>query len=245
MLTPIFDNNKKLKKVVVIQTDITYRKSMEEQIRASLEEKGLLLREIHHRVKNNLQIIISLFNLQSHYVNDEGAFAALKEGQDRIKSMALIHERFYQNDGLSRIDFDEYIKRLVENLLLSFNVPSGKITYTIEAEKISLDIDTAVPCGLIINELVSNTIKHAFAENEQGELQIVFRKLEGDELELIIHDNGRGLPEDFSIDDSDSLGMQLINALANQLDAKLMVESGKGATFRLKFSPVHKATENV
>jgi PAS domain S-box-containing protein len=245
MLTPIFDNERSLKKVVVIQTDITYRKSMEEQIRASLEEKGLLLREIHHRVKNNLQIIISLFNLQSHYVNDEKAFAALKEGQDRIKSMALIHERFYQNEGLSRIDFDEYIKRLVENLLLSFNVPTDKIRYTVEAEKISLDIDTAVPCGLIINELVSNTIKHAFVETESGELQITFRKLENDQLELIIHDNGKGLPEGFSIEDSDSLGMQLINALANQLDAKLTVESGKGATFRLNFSPVHKATENV
>ena len=245
MLTPIFDSNKELKKVVVIQTDITYRKSMEEQIRASLEEKGLLLREIHHRVKNNLQIIISLFNLQSHYVNDEKAFEALKEGQDRIKSMALIHERFYQNEGLSRIDFDEYIKRLVENLLLSFNVPPGKISYTIQAEKISLDRDTAVPCGLIINELVSNTIKHAFDEQQSGELQIHFRKLEGDELELIIHDNGKGLPAGFSIEDTDSLGMQLISALANQLDAKLTVESGKGATFRLKFSPVHKATENV
>lgn len=245
MLTPIFDSNKELKKVVVIQTDITYRKSMEEQIRASLEEKGLLLREIHHRVKNNLQIIISLFNLQSHYVNDEKAFAALKEGQDRIKSMALIHERFYQNEGLSRIDFDEYIKRLVENLLLSFNVQPGKIKYTINAEKISLDIDTAVPCGLIINELVSNTIKHAFPENESGELQIDFRKLGNDELELVIRDNGVGLPAGFSIEDSDSLGMQLINALANQLDARLTIEPGKGTTFNLKFSSVHKPAENA
>jgi PAS domain S-box-containing protein len=245
MLTPIFDETGQLKKIVVINTDITYRKMMEEKIKESLEEKGLLLREIHHRVKNNLQIIISLFNLQSHYVDDQKAFEALKEGQDRIKSMALIHERFYQNEGLSRIDFDDYIKRLVENLFLSFNISSERIRYVIDAEKISLDIDTAVPCGLIINELVSNSLKHAFREHEHGEVRVSFKRAGKESLVLFVSDSGKGLPSGFNVEESDSLGMQLINALANQLDGKISVVPGNGTTFMLEFTPAHKAVEPV
>lgn len=238
-LTPTFTAGQELHKIVVIFTDITYRKTMEEQIRESLEEKGLLLREIHHRVKNNLQIIISLFNLQSHYINDAKAFEALKEGQDRIKSMALIHERFYQNEGLSKIDFDDYIRRLVENLLMSFNVAPERIRPVVEADKISLDIDTAVPCGLIINELVSNTLKHAFSETEKGELRVTFRKKENDMLQLTISDTGKGMPDGFDFEESDSLGMQLINALSNQLDARLTLINKPGTTFILDFKPTH------
>jgi PAS domain S-box-containing protein len=238
-LNPIRNQSGEVKRIVVIETDITYRKMMEEQIRESLEEKGLLLREIHHRVKNNLQIIISLFNLQSHYVSDQRAFEALKEGQDRIKSMALIHERFYQSEGLSRIDFDEYIKRLIENLFLSFNTGQEQVEFEVDADKISLDIDTAVPCGLIINELVSNTLKHAFPNGNKGMLRVSFRKNSDQTLRLVVSDNGIGLPEGFSIEDSDSLGMQLINALTNQLDARITVGNGTGATFTLEFKPAH------
>jgi two-component sensor histidine kinase len=208
---------------------------MEEQIRESLEEKGLLLREIHHRVKNNLQIIISLFNLQSHYVSDLKASEALKEGQDRIKSMALIHERFYQNDGLSRIDFDDYIRRLIENLYMSFNVSPDRLKPIIEAEKISLDIDTAVPCGLIINELISNSLKHAFGEDEKGEIKISFSRIDDHHLKLIISDNGKGMPVGFDFENADTLGMQLISALSNQLDGKLELLHGPGTTFSLLF----------
>ncbi|MBL0341933.1 MAG: PAS domain S-box protein [Bacteroidetes bacterium] len=237
-LTPIFSENGELKKIVVIDMDITYRKMMEEQIRESLEEKGLLLREIHHRVKNNLQIIISLFNLQSHYINDLKASEALKEGQDRIKSMALIHERFYQNDGLSRIDFDDYIKRLVENLYMSFNASPERILFDVEADKISLDIDTAVPCGLIINELVSNVFKHAFNETEKGTLSIKFHRIANDLIQLSISDSGKGLPAGFDFEEVDSLGMQLINALTNQLDGRMTLVAGKGTTFVLEFKVI-------
>jgi two-component sensor histidine kinase len=208
---------------------------MEERIRESLEEKGLLLREIHHRVKNNLQIIISLFNLQSHYVTDKKALLALKEGQDRIKSMALIHERFYQNEGLSKIDFDDYIKRLVENLLLSSGIKPGRITTHVEADKISLDIDTAVPCGLIINELVSNSLKHAFGPSDTGNLTVSLKYTSGNMVRLIVGDDGIGLPEGFDIEKYDSLGMQLINALSSQLEGKLTLSPGKGTTFVLEF----------
>jgi PAS domain S-box-containing protein len=235
-LTPVFSTQGNLQKTIVIATDITLRKNMEEQIRESLDEKGLLLREIHHRVKNNLQIIISLFNLQSHYVEDKKAFVALKEGQDRIKSMALIHERFYQNDGLSKIDFDDYIKRLVENLFLSFSISPDRIKSTVEADKISLDIDTAVPCGLIINELVSNALKHAFLPEKPGQLFVSLKYLDSTQVRLTVKDDGIGLPAGFDVTKYDSLGMQLINALSNQLDGKLTTIVDNGTTFQLDFA---------
>lgn len=236
-LTPILNEKGQLKNIVVIDTDITLRKHMEEQIRAALEEKGLLLREIHHRVKNNLQIIISLFNLQTSYVTDQNAYKALKEGQDRIKSMALIHERFYQSDGLSKIDFDDYIRRLSENLMRSFKVSGEKVKLNIQAEKIALDIDTAVPCGLIINEIVSNSLKHAFNEMESGEINILLHQTEADRFKLVINDNGVGMGEVFSAEKSDSLGIQLIQALTDQLEGTMEIETspGQGVKYIINF----------
>ncbi len=234
-LTPILTDQAELQKIVVIDTDITLRKKMEEQIRSSLEEKGLLLREIHHRVKNNLQIIISLFNLQTNYVEDDNAYKALKEGQDRIKSMALLHERFYQNDGLSKIDFDDYIKRLAENLFQSFKLPPGKIGLKIHCEKISLDIDTGVPCGLIINEVVSNSLKHAFKDGREGVIEINFILADEMTYRLTIADNGIGLPPGFDLATSDSLGIQLINALSDQIDGTLKIENNNGVKFIIDF----------
>ncbi len=239
-LTPILTEQGQLKNIVVIDTDITLRKHMEEQIREALEEKGLLLREIHHRVKNNLQIIISLFNLQTSYVTDTNAYKALKEGQDRIKSMALIHERFYQTDGLSKIDFDDYIKRLAENLMQSFRISPDKVSLIIHAEKISLDIDTAVPCGLIINEIVSNSLKHAFKSERKGEIYIELSQTEPDRFRLVIADNGVGMPEGFSLESSDSLGIQLIQALTDQLEGVMHVESkpGEGVKYIINFKRI-------
>lgn len=239
-LTPILNDQGQLKNIVVIDTDITLRKHMEEQIRAALEEKGLLLREIHHRVKNNLQIIISLFNLQTSYVTDNNAYKALKEGQDRIKSMALIHERFYQSDGLSKIDFDDYIKRLAENLMQSFKVTTEQVSLIIHAEKISLDIDTAVPCGLIINEIVSNSLKHAFKTERKGEICIGLSQTETDRFRLEISDNGIGMSEGFTLQTSDSLGIQLIQALTDQLEGEMQIEStpGKGVKYIINFKRI-------
>lgn len=239
-LTPILDDSGKLRNIVVIDTDITLRKQMEEQIRAALEEKGVLLREIHHRVKNNLQIIISLFNLQTSYVDDDNAYKALKEGQDRIKSMALIHERFYQADGLSRIDFDDYVRRLAENLMQSFRVPQGKVVLRIDAERISLDIDTAVPCGLIINEIVSNSLKHAFKGDRKGEIYIELKQTSTDHFCLRIGDNGSGMPEGFDPANLDTLGFQLIQALTDQLEGKMEVQTnpGKGVVYTINFKRI-------
>lgn len=231
-LTPIVNDQGKLQNIVVIDTDITLRKHMEEQIRAALEEKGLLLREIHHRVKNNLQIIISLFNLQTSYVQDQNAYKALREGQDRIKSMALIHERFYQSDGLSKIDFDDYIKKLAENLFQSFRITPDQVNLKIHAEQISLDIDTAVPCGLIINEIVSNSLKHAFKDGRKGEIEVELVQTDPDVFRLTISDNGIGLPAGFSLETSDSLGIQLIQALSDQLEGTMKLENNPGSGVR-------------
>lgn len=239
-LTPIFDNNGNLKSIVVIETDITLRKKMEEQIKAALEEKGLLLREIHHRVKNNLQIIISLFNLQTSYIDDDKAYQALKEGQDRIKSMALIHERFYQSDGISQIDFDDYSRKLIEHLYSSFKINPNSIVVDIKIENVKLDIDTAVPCGLIINEIVSNAFKHAFKEGEKGEVQIRLQNTTEGEYYLEIKDNGVGMSADFNLETADSLGFQLIQALSDQLDGKLelVTSPNKGLTYKLNFKNI-------
>ncbi len=235
-LTPVFTEKGDLKNIVVIDTDITLRKIMEEQIRESLEEKGILLKEIHHRVKNNLQIIISLFNLQTSYVNDEVAAKALKEGQDRIRSMALIHERFYQSEGMSRIDFDDYIKRLCETISQNQGAAAKKIKLNIDAEKISLDIDTAVPCGLIINELVSNSIRHAF-NGRDGEILVKFMQLPDKRYSLMVKDNGQGLPAGVDYKKSDSLGIQLVQALTDQIEGTLTVENGMGLAVKVEFKP--------
>lgn len=239
-LTPILNEQGQLQNIAVIDTDITLRKQMEEQIRANLEEKGVLLREIHHRVKNNLQIIISLFNLQTSFVQDKNAYKALKEGQDRIKSMALIHERFYQSDGLSRLDFDDYVKRLTEHLFSSFRVNKERILLEIKADRISLDIDTAVPCGLIINEIVSNSLKHAFGEQDKGVIRVELSGNEEGGYRLIIGDNGRGFPNGFNPETADSLGIQLIQALTDQLEGTMKIETGpgRGTTYTINFKRI-------
>lgn len=239
-LTPIFDSEGNLKNIVVIETDITLRKKMEEQIKAALDEKGLLLREIHHRVKNNLQIIISLFNLQTSYIDDDKAYQALKEGQDRIKSMALIHERFYQSDGISKIDFDDYCRKLIEHLYSSFKINPNSIVVDVKIENVRLDIDTAVPCGLIINEIVSNAFKHAFKEKENGHIYILLKNTGEGEYYLEIKDDGIGMSADFNLETADSLGFQLIQALSDQLDGnlELLTSPNNGLTYKLNFKNI-------
>ncbi len=239
-LTPVFDGDGNLKNIVVIETDITLRKQMEEQIKAALNEKGLLLREIHHRVKNNLQIIISLFNLQTSYIDDDKAYQALKEGQDRIKSMALIHERFYQSDGISQIDFDDYSRKLIEHLYSSFKINPSSIIVDFKIENVRLDIDTAVPCGLIINEIVSNAFKHAFRDKVQGHIYIVLQNKNVGEYYLEIKDDGVGMPAEFNLETADSLGFQLIQALSDQLDGKLelVTSPNNGLTYKLNFKNI-------
>jgi two-component sensor histidine kinase len=233
-LTPIYDEFNALKKLVVVDTDITTSKKMQKQIESSLKEKDILLKEIHHRVKNNLQIIISLLNLQSGYIKDEASLKAVKEGQSRVRSMALVHEKFYQSDKVSEIDFAEYIQKLCHFIYQTYGDKTDRIEVKVKGDNVELDMDTAMPCGLLINEIVSNSYKYAFPGQNKGTITIELRKLNG-KMSLMINDNGVGFPENFNFENSESLGMQLIQALTSQLDGELKVLRENGATFEVIF----------
>lgn len=235
-LTPIFDESQGLRKLLFVDTDITESKKMENQIVASLKEKDLLLKEIHHRVKNNLQIIISLLNLQSGYIKDEETLKAVREGQNRVRSMALVHEKFYQSDELGEIDFKEYTEKLCHFLKQSYADHDAPISIVVDAEGIGFDMDTAMPCGLLITEIVSNSLKYAFPGHREGEIKIAFSKPAEKKVQMIISDNGIGLPHDFEIEKSESLGMQLIIALTSQLDGEVKYSGGNGTIFTVTFT---------
>ena len=216
--------------------DITERKEAEEKLKASLEEKEVLLKEIHHRVKNNLQVISSLLRLQSGYIEDERYAEMFKESQERVMSMALVHEKLYQSKDLARIDFAGYVKGLKRELLRSYGSEGAKIAIKAEVEDIRLGVGHAIPCGLIINELVSNCMKHAFPKGERGEVRIAMRQVGKDEVELEVSDNGIGLPESVDVRSTESLGLRLVSMLAeDQLWGEIKVDRGKGTRFRIRF----------
>jgi PAS domain S-box-containing protein len=215
--------------------DISERKKSEDNIKNSLEEKEILLKEIHHRVKNNLQIISSLLDLQEDYVKeDPTAVNVLKESQNRVLSMAMIHEMLYQSKDLNQINFSNYTRNLVSNLFHSYGTKST-ITSIIKVVDVFLNIETAIPCGLVISELVSNSLKYAYPDDATGELLISLRTL-NDELELIISDNGVGLPEKLDFKNiKSSLGLQLVNSLVNQLDGTIKLDRSQGTKYTITF----------
>ena len=233
-LTPIYDEDGSLKKLVVVDADITAGKKMQQQIESSLKEKDVLLKEIHHRVKNNLQIIISLLNLQSGYIKDEVTLKAVKDGQSRVRSMALVHERFYQSDTISEIDFSDYIKKLCQYIFQSYGDKTERIDVQIVGDNVSLDMDTAMPCGLLINEIVSNAYKYAFPGQLSGRILIELKRL-NNRIFIKVQDNGVGFPEEYDLAKSESLGMQLIQALTSQLDGELKVSRENGTSFEISF----------
>jgi hypothetical protein len=222
--------------IVAVQQDITESKQAEAQIRASLKEKEILLKEIHHRVKNNLQIIYSILRLQRRSLKDPQASASLLDSENRIESIALIHEKLYQTGNLARIDFAEYIPSILSNLLSSYDHQSNSITLETEVDSISLDVDRAVCCGLIINELVSNSLKHAFSTTQTGEIQVRFHTDEDFNITLIVKDNGIGLAKDFDLTQVKSLGLQLVQDLVNQLKGTLQATYRDGTEFSIIFS---------
>ncbi|MBI5665341.1 MAG: GAF domain-containing protein [Nitrospirae bacterium] len=215
------------------------RKLAEQHIEASLVEKEVLLREIHHRVKNNMQVISSLLNFQTRYVNDKQFIGILNESQNRIKSMSLIHEKLYRSSDLSNIDFNDYINSLASDLFKFYGVDSSRIALNLDIGKIAFEIDTAIPCGLLVNELLTNSLKHAFPDGRKGEIDITLRKKEpdgADNYELIISDNGVGIPEDFDISKTRSLGLQLIHTLTeHQLQGRLDLDRTNGTRFHISF----------
>lgn len=214
--------------------DITEIKEAEENLRRSLSEKEILLREVHHRVKNNLQIISSLLNLQSLGTEGEEVRDVLMESQGRIKVMAMIHEHLYRSESLASINFRDYVERLVEDIIISHGTGIRKV---IEVDDIKPDIDTAIPLGLIINELVTNSVKYAFPDGT-GTVTVRIRSHD-DEVSLVVADDGVGLPEDIEPENTDTLGLSLVSILTAQLDGTLTIRRDHGTEFRISFPAEH------
>ncbi len=234
---PLITQNRN-KQVLCILTDITQRKLAEENIINSLKEKELLLQEIHHRVKNNLQIIISLLKLQSKYIFDKRDFEIFNKSRARVETMSLIHEKLYKSSDLENIDLGNYLKDLTNQLLKAYGMDSTQVNLYVNSENVRVGIDTAIPCGLIANELVSNSLKHAFRINQKGNIEINIKK-DNENIIFTINDDGVGLPPNFDIENTDSLGLQLVTTLAKQLDGVIEVGSSReGTVFSLTFPEV-------
>jgi two-component sensor histidine kinase/CHASE2 domain-containing sensor protein len=201
----------------------------------SLAEKDVLLKEVHHRVKNNLQVISSLLSLQSGYIKDPVALQVFTESRNRVRSMALIHEKLYQSQDLSRIDFEDYIKAVSSGLLATFAGRSSSIRISVDVDRVMLPVDSAVPCGLIVNELVTNCFKYAFAGTDTGEICVSMKRIDAAQLRLSVSDNGVGFPKDLDFRNTESLGMQLVTTLADQLDGTVALKNGCGTTFEISF----------
>jgi len=208
---------------------------VEEKIRASLKEKEVLLKEIHHRVKNNLQIVSSLLYMQAAKTEHPGAVSALKESRARIKSMALIHERLYQSPNLASVDMGAYTRNLVSDLQHAYRSEEHSVRLTVKIDDIPLGITEAIPCGLIINELVSNALKHAFPKGKEGEITIELQKRDTNRFVLTISDSGSGFPENIDPRNSPSLGLTLVNSLVEQLGGTIELDRREGTTFTITF----------
>lgn len=233
-LNPIFDENNNVSEVSGIAHDITEKTIAEEQLKESLKEKEILLKEVHHRVKNNLQVISSILNLQSSYVKEESTLNILKESQNRIKSMAFIHESLYQTNDFSQINFSEYVISLSQNLVHSYEVFDNFVNLKLQVKDVSLNLDQSIPCGLLINELISNALKYAFPNNKKGTITIALAEKDN-KVYLNVKDNGVGLPNNIDYRDTDSLGLQLVMTLTEQLDGTIELDNTKGANYSITF----------
>lgn len=234
-LTPVFDETGTVVLLIPEGRDITGRKRIEEQVRASLREKEVLLKEIHHRVKNNLAVISSLFFLQSTYTRDESTIHILQESQDRVRSMAMVHESLYRSENFAAVDFSEYGAALSEQLLHTYSL-SGQIRLKNEFQRVKINMDQAVPCGLILNELISNALKHAFPIGRSGEITVGLHVSASGVCLLRVADNGVGIPADRDVNSRRSLGVRLIRSLTKQLDGQFeFVPANPGTEARLTF----------
>jgi two-component sensor histidine kinase len=221
-----------LLKVYGTVTDITEFESL----RSSLKDKEVLLKEIHHRVKNNLQIVVSLMRLESRAFSEEKVRAAIKDLETRVRAMALVHEHLYHSSDLAKIGFRDYLKVLCEELFRTYSADGGRIRLEIDAEAVALDIGRAIPCGLIVNELLTNAIKYAFPGNRKGLIRIAIRNISGNEVEIAVSDDGIGLPETLDIRNTQTLGLQLVTTLVeNQLKGRVELERADGTRFSIRF----------
>jgi len=253
-LTPVLDKDGEVEIVLGISRDITEIKRVEEELRASLREKTVLLKEVHHRVKNNLQVIASLLDLQAESIQDPQVLRVFQNSQHRIRSMALIHETLYVSEDLARIDAAGYVHGVVNYLCMAYSAWDSAISVKVQVDEVPLDMDTAIPCGLIINELVSNALRYAFPpegdrppkgdrppegdqpRGEGGEIRVELRAAGDGQLCLVVSDNGVGLPPDVDWQDPPSLGLQLIHMLTRQLRGTLALDRSPGTAFKITFA---------
>lgn len=234
--SPVFQDGKVISAINVAR-DITERVQADVRTRASLAEKETLLKEIHHRVKNNMQIVASLLSLQAGTVDDPQMRAQLKDSQNRIRSMALVHERLYRSQDLSNIDFKEYITDLCGYLMQGYRAEDKGVSLIVEVENIKLDVDMAIPFGLIVNELVSNALKHAFPKAMKGTIRVEARRESDASYRLTVQDNGIGMPDHIDFEHSKTLGLQLVASLVRQLKGTASIQSSDGTNVVLSFSP--------
>lgn len=216
--------------IVIELAEIMEIKRITEEMQKSINDKEKLIKEIYHRVKNNLQVITSLLSLQSQSIRDDILINAFRDSLYRVKAIALVHEKLYQSKNLTMFDFSEYIKDLVKNIIEDRN-----IDFQYNIDDIYLDVDTAMPCGLIIDEIVTNSIKYAFINNDNSKINIVFKQIEDNKIELIVGDNGIGLIKDFNINNATTLGLKLISILTKQLHGELSVTNENGLSYKLIF----------
>ena len=241
-IVPFLDADGKPFQYVAIRTDITASKLAEGKIVDSLHEKEALLREIHHRVKNNMQVISSILQLQTNYIKDPVLLDVFKDCQGRIRTMGLIHEKLYRSEGLAQVDFKEYLESLV-GLLLRSQTPKGVVVRNeLRIQPVDLDVDTAIPLGLIANELVCNCLKHAFTGRPAGQMQISLIKTESGRLELVVVDDGQGLPSGFDPDKTSSLGLRLVKILSRQINGTMEFKSDNGTRFAVTFDATRPKT---
>jgi len=239
---PILDASGEPEYLLGISEDITERKRAEEQVLISLREKDVLLQEIHHRVKNNMQVISSLFNLQAGHAGYEKYRGIFKEAQTRIRSMSLVHEKLYQSGHFSRIDFGGYIKSLAVHLVQVYRPQRGLIRLETDFDEVTLDISSAMPCGLLLNELISNALKHAFPDNRAGVVRIGLKRGPGGRIEIRVADDGIGLPADLDFRKAESFGLQIVNLLVGQLDASIELDRSNGTAFTVTFRELEYAS---
>lgn len=222
-------------RIVGTHVDITERKEAEERLRRNLAEKEILLKEIHHRVKNNLTVVSSLLNLQADTITSpEQAVAAFQNSRDRIFAISMAHEVLYQASDFTNVDMNDYLKLLIRQLSIAYD-SGDRIRFSLDDGGVRLSVSSAIPCGLIINELVTNAIKYAFPDGRSGKINVALHAVEGGSLELRVADDGIGLPVDFDSEDSDSLGLTLVRLLVEQLHGELLISDSGGAVFRVSF----------
>ena len=219
-----------------LQQEIVERQQAENQVRNSLKEKEMLLKEIHHRVKNNLLVVSSLLEFQTEYIKDPEIIKMFENSQHRIHSMALIHEQLYHCPNLKNIDFSQYIKSLVDRLSQTYNINHNSITFSLDIQPVFLNIETAHPCGLIVNELIANALEHGFPNNKKGKIFVSLRTEKNSLIVLKIKDNGVGFPANLDFYNTESLGLQLISTLTEQLEGKITLDRSEGTSFTIIFS---------